>query len=248
MKIIAVIQARMGSNRLPGKMMLQLRKKPVICHVVRRVGWSDMLDEVVVATTEHRRDDILEESVTNSGASVYRGDEQDVLGRMYDSAQEHDADVAVRITGDCPLIEPEIIDLATNKLIDDNLEYVSNTINRTFPRGLDVEVFSMNSFQKVNEKSQEPHQREHVTPYFKNNTSDFTTAQITSDMVFDEPQFQDRTEIRITLDESDDYKLLREIFKKFGNYDTPEIRNIIRYIDSKNLDEINKSIEQKTVG
>jgi spore coat polysaccharide biosynthesis protein SpsF len=227
--------------------MLQLGQSPAICHVVQRTLESEMIDRVVVATSEHKRDDIIEVFASNAGASVYRGDENDVLGRMYGSAKEYDADIVVRITGDCPLIDPEIVDLTINTLIETNADYVSNTVQRTFPRGLDTEVFTMESFERVVEKSEEPYEREHVTPYYKEHMSEFEIDQVTSDMVFDEPQFKDRTDIRITLDEYDDYSLLSEVFDEFGNDGRPDIRSVIRFIDSNNLTQINESVEQKTL-
>ncbi|AEH39448.1 cytidylyltransferase domain-containing protein [Halopiger xanaduensis] len=246
--VVACIQARMGSTRLPGKMMLQLRRRPVISHVVSRVSSSRYVDTTVVATSDKTQDDILEYNASQAGADVFRGSEDDVLGRVKGAAETQDADIVVRICADCPLISPAVIDQAVSALLESDADYASNTIDRTFPRGMDVEAFTMGSFEYVDKYASEPHEREHVTPYYYENAEAFDLEQIDSADLFDDEQYINRTDLRLTLDEADDYELFKELFKKYGNYDTPTLRGVIDHVDSDRLADINAEVTQKTVG
>ena len=247
MKVVPVIQARMGSSRLPGKVMLPLNCDHVLEHDVRRVASADRVDEVVVATSEEKQDDIVERYAEREGAHVHRGSEDDVLGRMYEAASERDADVVVRVTADCPLVSPDQIDYAVGKLLGGGFDNVSSIVERTFPRGLTTEAFTFESFSEVEETSDEPHQREHVTPYYYENPGEFELYNVTSDEVFDEEFLHNRTDLRLTLDEADDYELLRRIYEGVEYNGTMEIPDAVRYVDEEGIGEINQHVKQKKV-
>ena len=246
MNIAAIIQARMDSTRLPGKVMLPLNGTHVLSHDIQRVADTDQIDEVVVATSKKQADDIVKQYADHAGATVFRGSENNVLGRMFGAAQYVDADVVVRITADCPLISPIVIDSVVERLKETNADYSSNIVERTFPRGLDVEAFTFESFNKVYEQSSDPHHREHVTPYYHENPDMFDLVSVTSEEVFEDLWMQDRTDLRLTLDEADDYELLRTIYENVPYTDLLDIRDAIEYVDENEIHRLNEDVKQKT--
>jgi spore coat polysaccharide biosynthesis protein SpsF len=246
MRTVAIIQARMGSTRLPGKVMLPLDGTHLLIHDIKRTMAAETVDDVVVATSTKTADDIVARYARRTGATVYRGSESDVLGRMYQAAEQEHADAVVRITGDCPLIAPDVINGVVEQLIETDADYSTNIIERTFPRGLDVEAFSFNSFQTVYDEATDQHHREHVTPYYHERDDLFHCTSITSKDVFDSPQMQDRTDIRITIDEADDYELLKRIYEDLDWSEWLDIRDVVDYIDANDLTNINQNVEQKT--
>lgn len=242
---LALIQARMGSTRLPGKMMLPLGGDYVITRVVERVKAAETVDDVVVATSTRTADDILARYAEAAGAEVFRGSESDVLARMYHAAESFDhPHIIIRVTGDCPLIDPIVLDEIVRR-VNGDVDYASNVIERTFPRGLDAEAFTFDSFSTVNEIATEPYQREHVTSVYHESPELFTTCNVVSDEVYPDPICQNRTDLRFTLDEADDYELIKSIYDCVPEsrlYDMPEIINTV---DSKDLSEINAGVNQK---
>lgn len=226
--------------------MLPLASNHVISHTVQRVRSADRVTNTVVATSKQKADDIIARYAARSGADVFRGSESDVLGRTYDTARSADADVIVRITGDCPLVDPATIDTVIGEVTDENIQYAANIFERTFPRGLDVEAFTFESFERVREEATESHHREHVTPYYRKQEDLFSTKSVTSEDVFDEPQFQNRGDLRLTLDEADDYEVLRTIYENVPFDEILPIREAIRYVDENDLMELNASVEQKS--
>jgi len=247
MNVVAVIQARMGSSRLPGKVMLPLAGEHVITHDVRRVDAASTVDKTIVATSTGTQDDIVERYASRAGATVFRGPESDVLGRMFEAARESGADVVVRVTGDCPLISPAVVDAVVERLATTDADYVSTTVERTFPRGVGAEAFTFDQFETVERFAEEPYEREHVTTYFYENADQFAVEHVTSDAVFDAPRHRDRTDLRLTLDEADDYELLREIYNALGGPGIIDIRNAIDLVDENGLDRINEHIQQKSL-
>lgn len=227
--------------------MLPLDGSHVLTHDVQRVGRADTIDEVVVATSTKTADDIVARYADRAGATVFRGSEDDVLGRMFSAATEVDAETVVRITGDCPLIDPNVIDTVVNRLATEGVDYCSNTSERTFPRGLDVGAFTYQSFKNVSEEATEPHHREHVTPYYRENDDQFNFASVTSEDVFDQPWMQDRADLRLTLDEVDDYELLREVYEQVEYGEILPIKDAVSVIDSQNLQKMNAGVEQKKI-
>jgi len=241
---IAVIQARMGSSRLPGKMMLPLDCEPVITRVIDRVAHAESIDRVVLATTDRTADDILEIYGETAGASVYRGSEEDVLGRMYAAASTYDPDVVVRIAGDRPVVPVAAIDAVVEEVAD-GVEYASNVLERSFPRGFEVEAFTYDSFATVNEQATDPYEREHVTPYYREHPERFAAVNVTSDAVFEAEQCHDRTDLRLTLDEALDYELLKRVYEGVPFEDILPVTTAIEYVDDHDLTTINADVAQK---
>jgi spore coat polysaccharide biosynthesis protein SpsF len=236
----------MGSTRLPGKVLLPLAEKNVLEHVISRVERARMIDTVVVATSSEQQDDIIGQISPEFGAEVYRGSEPDVLGRMFQAAKKHGSEIVVRTTADCPLLDPSVIDASVEKLKRTGADYTSNIQHRTFPRGFDVEAFGFDSFVRVHDEAIKQHHREHVTPYYHENPDEFELMNVTSEDVFSDDNLRNRTDLRLTLDEAADYKLLRRIYDGIPHEEI-STKRVIEYIDENSLEQINAHIEQKEV-
>lgn len=247
MKVVVVIQARLGSTRLPGKVMLPLGNEHTLTWDIKRAEKGETIDTVVVATSEQKQDDIIARYAERMDTDVFRGSEQNVLSRVFKAAEQANADIVVRLTGDCPFIDPETIDTVVTTLIETGAEYASNTVERSFPRGLDVEAFTLESFEHVHKAAEESHHREHVTPYYHEHPDRFDLVHVTSDAVFDDSTYRNRTDLRLTLDEADDYELLREVYENVESDSIIDVRDAIDYIDAHDLQRLNESIEQKEV-
>ena len=207
-QVVAIIQARMRSSRLPGKVMKGIIENPVIWHVLKRVQAARSVHEVTVASSLQPLDDVLEEFCSEYGVRCFRGDEEDVLDRFYQAAKLFRASVIVRITADCPLIDPNIIDKAIDVYLSGDYDYVSTAYPKaTYPDGLDTEVFSFQALERAWRKAQLPSEREHVTPYiWKNEKGIFKTGNITYS-----PDLSDK---RWTLDDKDDLQFIREVYNR----------------------------------
>lgn len=242
---IAIIQARTGSTRLPGKVMYPLAGRPVLEQVVRRTAHSESVDTVVVATSNEDPDDVIAEYTQRFGAEVVRGSEADVLSRFQAVVNEYNPEIILRITGDCPLIDPTIIDYVVEPVRDKEADYATNILQRTFPRGLDVEAFSAESFRKIGSAKTTQKEREHVTPYYRKHPETFDLVNIRSDDVFQNERYIDRTDLRLTLDEPDDYRLLEQIYRTIEFEEILPIRDAIDLVDEEGLANLNESVNQK---
>lgn len=208
-KVVAIVQARMGSTRLPGKALLEVGTRPMIGHVVERVGRARQVDEVWVATTTREDDDAIEALCERNGWPVFRGSESDVLDRYVGCARAAAADVVVRVTSDCPLLDPGLVDAVVAALLREEADYASNTAEpRTYPRGLDVEAVTREAIERAGAEAREPHEREHVTPYIYREGGDFTRVALRSE--------RDRSRHRWTVDTPEDLALVRRIAEHFG--------------------------------
>jgi len=241
MKIGAIIQARMGSTRLPEKVMKNLQGKTVLEHVIERVKQSKLIDEIIIATTTHERDTAIESEALRCGVKAFRGSEDDVLSRYYYAAKENNLDVVVRITSDCPLIDPRIIDDIVQFYKNNNYDIVTNAgndvENRTYPRGLDVEILSFDILENAYINASEKYQREHVTPYI---------YEVVQNKFYYKNQ-SDYSKYRWTLDTDEDFQLIKEIYKVLykGVHDF-YMDDIISLINEQpSLQLINAHIEQK---
>lgn len=241
MKIGAIIQARMGSTRLPEKVMKNLQGKTVLEHVIERVKQSKLIDEIIIATTTHERDEVIESEALRCGVDAFRGSEDDVLARYYYAAKENNLDVVVRITSDCPLIDPKIIDDIVQFYKNNNYDIVTNAgndvENRTYPRGLDVEILSFDILENAYINASEKYQREHVTPYI---------YEVAQNKFFYKNQ-SDYSKHRWTLDTDEDFQLIKEIYKVLykGVHDF-YLDDIISLLNEQpSLQLINAHIEQK---
>lgn len=245
--VASVIQARVGSTRLPGKVLYPLDGRPAIEHVITRVSGANSVDDVVVATSKEAPDKVIAQYVPEFGAEVIRGSESDVLSRFDRAVKRYDPEIIVRITGDCPLVDPEVIDKVVETLESTSADYVTNILKRTFPRGLDVEAFTTDAFDDLYREATKPHHREHVTPYFREHPGVFNLENIHSKSVYDRVRTQDRADLRLTLDEADDYEVLRRIYENVPYDEILPVGDAVRYVDENGLMEINESVRQKEV-
>lgn len=207
--IIAIIQARVGSTRLPRKVLLDLEGKTVLEHVIERVRASKLPNDIIVATTINKDDLEIVKLCTNQDISVYCGSENDVLDRYFQASRLFEADHIVRITSDCPLIDPKLIDDVITLHLNEKADYTSNTIKRTFPDGEDVEVFSYEALKKAWEMATLTSEREHVTPYIWKNPGIFKLANLTCE--------ENISHKRWTLDNPEDYEFIKMIYRNLYN-------------------------------
>lgn len=233
MKIVAIIQARMGSSRLPNKVLAEINGKTLIEIMIDRMRHAKLINKLVVATTDSQSDDVLNEWLLERGVNVFRGSEVDVLDRFYNCALLNSADIVVRLTADDPLKDPEIIDRAIGILIKDtNLDYVSNTLNPTFPEGLDVEVLKFSALERAHREAVLLSDREHVTPYIWRNVEKFVTASFTHN--------ENLNHWRWTVDKKCDLDFIREVLGGMGLGHLVRFEEIISHIKKNpSLMEIN---------
>ena len=168
MKIVAIVQARMGSTRLPGKVLKKIVGIPAIEILLARLSRSELINEICLATSHNVENDQLCNAIEKIGYRVIRGSETDVLARFWDAAEATSADTVVRITGDCPVVDPKLVDQVIEMYLNGHVDYVSNIDPPSFPDGLDVEVFSRQSLEAANLGAQSDFDREHVTPFIRN--------------------------------------------------------------------------------
>jgi len=243
MKIAAIIQARMGSTRLSGKVMKEIQGKTVLNHVIERVSQSKLIDDIIIATTTLERDKNIENEAIKCNTKIFRGSEDDVLSRYYYAAKENDIDIIVRITSDCPLIDPNVMDKIISYYMNNEYDLVTNAGSdldqRTYPRGLDTEVFSFEMLEKAFECGKEKHQREHVTPFIYEN----------SNKIYYYKNNVDYSKYRWTLDTEDDFKLLEKIYCRLykNNHDFYLVDIINLFEKEPELIKINEHVEQKKI-
>ena len=223
MNIVCLVQARMTSTRLPGKVMLKVRNIPMIGYLLHSLEKTSLIDNTVVITTTNHQDDVLVEYLKKNNHEYFRGSESDVLERYVLASEKYNADLVVRITADCPLIDPEIVDTVVKKSIDSNTDYTSNTIIRTYPDGYDVEVIKKTILDKINGVLLKQDDREHVTRHILNNLAKFSVTNVEA------PSGRQHPEWRITLDHKEDFILIKEILESFPR------EYVIKYNDIINL-------------
>jgi spore coat polysaccharide biosynthesis protein SpsF len=164
---------------------------------------------------------------------------------MYRAAASVDADVVVRVTGDCPLVSPAILDAAVDRLAETGADYATNIMERTFPRGLGIEAFTTESFKIVEDESSNPIEREHVTPYYRNGDRSFHIKNVTATEVFSNPVLHNRADLRLTLDEDADYKLLSQVYEAVVFDEVLPLADAVAYVDEYNLADVNAAVKQK---
>ncbi len=242
MNIVAIIQARMGSTRLPGKVLLDLSGKTMLERVIRRTERAKMLSDVIVATTTNPQDREIARLCYDLGVPFICGSEQDVLDRYYHAAVRYNADIIVRITSDCPLIDPGIIDgIVLQALAQKSTVYISNTLYpRTFPKGLDVEAIHFKALQHAWESDTSPTSREHVTPYIRRHPDLFLALGYYL-------QGSDLSAMRWTVDTQEDLKLLRLIFSSFDDDEFTWMEVVDLLKDHPEWSQINSHIVQKEI-
>lgn len=241
--VIAIIQARIGSTRLHGKVLMDIEGKPMLWHLINRLKYCKLINKIVIATGITSQNEPIVDFCHRYNIDSYRGSEEDVLDRYYKAAKEYFADVIVRITADCPLIDPEVSDKVIAAYLDNSKDYdgASNIINRTYPRGLDTEVFPFSLIEKIWKESDTDYYREHVTIYVYERNNLFKLYSIENS--------KDFSYLRWTVDEESDLKFVKEVYKRL--YKEGKIffmRDILNLLAKEPyLQEINRDVRQKAL-
>lgn len=233
--VVAIVQARMGSSRLPGKSMADIEGKPMLWHVVERVKRASLVDRVVVATTTEPADDAIEAMCRAQGIRCYRGSQNDVLDRYYHAARAERAAKVVRITADCPVIDPEVIDRVIRRFQRGDLDYASNAMVRSYPDGLDTEVFSFAALERAWHEASKGSEREHVTPYLR--SEKFRIASVENDLASSYQHY------RWTVDETADLEFIREVYRAFRGRESFGMQDILELVEKNpGLEKMNSDI------
>lgn len=235
-----VVQARVSSTRLPGKVMMPVLGRPLLWYLLERLRDLKKVG-VVVATTHHSSDDAIEALATALGVAVHRGPMDDVLTRYHDAARAFDADPVIRVTGDCPLIDPEIVVAVLDLYIETSADYAANTLQRTFPRGLDVEVVAASALETAWREAKDPYEREHVTPFLYNRPSRFRLRNLANT--------SDRSHHRWTVDTGEDFELVRTILENlYPKQSHFRMNDVLRYLEEHpETTLLNRSVQQRRV-
>jgi spore coat polysaccharide biosynthesis protein SpsF len=240
-RCIAIIQARMNSSRLPGKVLKDILGKPMLLHVVNRTRLASSVDEIMVATTLDDSDDAIETLCNQYGILIYRGSQFDVLDRYYQAAVQSSAEVIIRITADCPLIDPEEIDRTVDAFFHAGVDFAANRLpwGRNVPIGFDTEVCTFDALQRAWQEAKLPYEREHVMPYLYDEPGRFKILLVRRD--------PDYGHFRWTVDTPEDLLFIRKVFTYFNGREDMNYQEILDVIHAHpELKEINAGIVHKT--
>lgn len=218
--ILAIVQARMGSTRLPGKVLKDINGKPLIEILLHRLSLSKKIDKIILATSKNSEDNLLTEIVQQLGFDVYRGSEQDVLDRYYQASIKYNPKVIIRVTGDCPIIDSKLVDSVIYKFFISNVDYASNTMPRTFPDGLDLSVFSFSTLKLTWIQAKSDYDREHVTSFMRTDNQ-FSRINVSNP--------KDYSKERWTVDGKEDLRVITEIIGFFSPNLDFSWRDVIKY-------------------
>lgn len=242
MKIVATICVRMGSTRFPGKVLKKINGKPLLYYLVERVKLSQNLDEIVIATSKNKENDAIEEFCNEYGLLCYRGSEDDVLDRILKSLRWRKADIGVEIFGDCPLIDPKIIDLIISEfLVDyDNLDFLSNDLKTTYPPGMEVEVFKLSALEDANLRTNDLAIREHGTLFIRQSPEIYKIRN------FEAPDNHKFPKLEIEVDTEEDLKVIEEIINYFKGRSDFSLDELIDFLIKRpDLVSINQNITRR---
>ncbi|MHC4400242.1 MAG: cytidylyltransferase domain-containing protein [Planctomycetota bacterium] len=238
MNVVAIVQARMGSTRLPGKVLLDVAGRSMLARVVRRVRRAALIDRVVVATSVTPDDDRIVDECRRLSVACFRGSEDDVLDRFHRAARACRAEAVVRITADCPLIDPEVTDRVLRAFLDHRPDYASNTLDRTYPRGLDTEVADSAALARAWRDARQPYERTHVMPYIYRHPDAFRLLAVTGQ--------RNLSQGRWTVDSPDDLRFVRAVYNRMGSNDRFSWRDVVRLVDQEpSLASMNRHVRQK---
>ena len=222
MKINASIEARMTSSRLPGKVLMPIGGKPALEVLIERVKKSKKIDKIIVATTTNKEDDPVVELCEELGISYFRGSEENVFERVLKTHQTYDSDIIVELTGDCPLLDPVLIDEAIQCFLENSYDYVSNCIDFTYPLGMAVEVFSLKSLEDINKTTLSEEDKEHVSVRF------FTSEKYKAFNI-KAPEELYMPTLSVTLDTKADYEMITKVYDNFGHNDF-SLNEIVEFV------------------
>jgi spore coat polysaccharide biosynthesis protein SpsF len=238
--VVAIVQARMNSSRLPGKVLADLGGQTMLARVVRRVRRASLVDRVVIATTLEPEDDPIRRECDRLAVACFRGSAPDVLDRYQQAATAERAEVIVRITADCPLIDPGESDRVVRAFLDCQPDYASNVLRRTYPRGLDTEVMSAATLAHAWLEARQSHERVHVTPYIYGHPETFRLLSITGR--------ESHADGRWTVDTPEDLAMVRAIYRRFDNDDAMGWREVLALLDAEPaLANLNGHVRQKAL-
>lgn len=225
-KVVAIIQARMGSTRLPGKVLMDIAGHPMLWHVVKRTEAATCIDSVVVATSTGKSDDEIENFCKENKITCFRGSETDVLDRYYQAALKNQADVVFRITSDCPLVDPQVLDTIAERYFESSCDYASNTIRYTYPEGLDAELFSMAALTQAHQEAKEKSDREHVTPFIKNSRH-FKKVSVENSDDYSQDNYH------WSVDRKSDLEFVQNVFNSIKNHSNFGFNEVLKLIKKK---------------
>ncbi|WP_017752673.1 cytidylyltransferase domain-containing protein [Clostridium tyrobutyricum] len=249
MKIVCIVQARMGSERLPGKVIKPIFEKPMILYTLDRLSKSRYIDDIVLATSVENRENPLVDIVSSAGYNVFRGNESNVLKRYKDASDKHSGDIIIRVTGDCPFVDPVIVDNVITYFEMNQFDYVRLDVPESFIRGFDVEIFTKESLDKVydtvssmkvdkSDKNSLEMYKEHVTYYMYKHPDQFKIGYVKGSDFYNK-------EYRLCVDTSEDFKLVEHVYDHFKNEHVSS-KQIVEYIDKNpELCKINYNVKQK---
>jgi spore coat polysaccharide biosynthesis protein SpsF len=212
-KVVATIEARMSSSRLPGKVLMEAAGKPMLGHLVDRLRAVPSIDQIVLATTVSPADDVLVEFAAAHGIGCYRGSEDDVMARVVEAGRSAEAEVLVEITGDCPVIDPQVVEQCIRMFFANPCDYCSNALVRSWPVGMDTQVYRLETLERSEALTDHPLDREHVTRHIRLNPELFSHVHLVA------PPAEHWPELGLTLDEPGDYELLKRIIEHFAPSD-----------------------------
>lgn len=240
MKGVLIVQARLGSSRLPGKVMREIEGQTMLARVVERARRVRHVSEVIVAIPDAPCDAPLEVHCRELGVPVFRGSELDVLDRYYEAARSRDAEFCVRVTSDCPLLDPEVSSMIVARFLEaGDVDYCSNKIPQSFPRGLDTEVFRFSALERARREAAEPYERVHATPYLYRHPEIFRLLSICDEV--------DRADWRWTVDTPEDLDFVRTVYRRLGP-GAFSWRDIIRLLEAEpQLCAANAHVRQKAI-
>lgn len=241
--ISVLIQARMNSSRLPGKVLMKIKNKPMIEFLIERINQSKLIDKIIVVTSNKSEDNEIVNHCKKINVNYFRGSENNVLSRYYEASTKFNLRSIIRICADSPFIDHTIMDKMINNFFNSTqkFDYLSNTLNQTYPIGMNIEIFTQEALKKAYLNSIEKYQMEHVTPYIYENPKLFNIGQEHLD--------EDFSFIRVTVDEMDDLKLINKILKDIGlKHNKIGLQEIVNlYKVDPNLFKINSHVKQKLV-
>jgi spore coat polysaccharide biosynthesis protein SpsF len=242
-KIVCIVEARFNSTRLPGKVLLPILGRPMLSLIVERLRRARTLDEIVIATTCNPADDAVALFANNMGAHVFRGSEEDVLDRVVKAAQSRDADIIVEVTGDCPLIDPGIIDKVVGDFLMGGADFVSNILPHTTPRGTDVRVFYTRDLAEINVRSSDPADHEHVSLHFWEHPERYHCRNVETDLP------EAAAHLRLTVDTQEDLELVRDVYRQlYPENPAFTLADVLKLIEQQpRLVELNRHTPQKAV-
>jgi spore coat polysaccharide biosynthesis protein SpsF len=242
-KIVCIVEARFASTRLPGKVLLPVLGKPMLALMVERLKRARTIDEIVIATTDKPPDDSVALFGKNMGAHIFRGSEDDVLDRVVKAAESRNADIIVEVTGDCPLIDPGIIDKVVGDFLMGGADFVSNILPHTTPRGTDVRVFRCSDLAEINRRSSDAADHEHVSLHFWEHPERYRCRNVETDLP------EAAAHLRLTVDTEEDLELVRAIYTELYPVDRAfTLADVLQLLDRRpELVELNRHVEQKAV-